>query len=1168
MVAGTLLSCRPMRACTIVAKNYLAQARVLARSFLEHHPDGNFSVLVIDELEGLIDPSREPFTILTPRDVGCDPFERMASRYSVVELSTAVKPWLLKHELATGAPAVTYLDPDIEVFGPLTTLDRRAQDVGLVLTPHNTEPIPDDGKRPSQIDIMIAGVYNLGYISLGQSREIDGLLEWWADRLRRDCRVDPVYGYFVDQRWFDVAPGFVSRCAIVREPEYNVAYWNAHSRLLADGDGQVTVNGRPLAFFHFSGFDPGVPTELSRHQDRIRLDEHSALARLCARYAGEVQAADYARTHGWRYTWDWLADGTPFTPPLRRLFARAEDEGLLAGAPFDDDGCEAFLNWAGGQQEGAPEGVNRALAAAYGTDAGLRARFAETETGEPGRFLQWAAVHGRDALELPARLLPSGTQTRKTVQPDPEPAAPALQPEVDEWGVNVVGYFRSELGVGEAGRQVVSALDAARVPVAPMHGETIPLSRQGHAFRLFEREEARFPINLICMNADAIPQFAAQAGPAFFGGRYSIGLWFWEVVDAPADGWGNAFRHLDEVWVATDHVAEAIRPIAPVPVTKVTLPIYIPPTWPLPRSTLNLPEGFQFLFSFDYLSVFERKNPLAVVDAFTRAFDAGAGASLVVKCINDEHDPSNHGRLTKAAAAHPDIRVIDTYLSAESKNALTASCDCYVSLHRSEGFGLTMAEAMYFERPVIATAYSGNLDFMTPVNSYLVDHTLVPIGPNAAPYPADGRWAEPDVAQAADLMREVFTDREGAAERGRRAAADLRRTHNALIAGAGMARRLEEVHPRVTPARAPRAVATSLRPRLAQGPVAPARSPLGAVGRTGRRLMLRLMKPLSAYQAMVNDDIARSVDSLELAVKNARLAGEAEHLASMRSADRARRDLDVLLSLHQPIVDRLNHTDATVSRLKSEQRAIPYMAGEPFAVYQDRVAGRVQGYIRRGGGSAEDRYRSFEDMFRGPEDFIRDRQRRFLAVLEDREPVLDLGCGRGEFMDLLREDGRRYMGVDSDPGMVARCHAKGHDVTLADAGTYLKTVPTGSLGAIFCAQVIEHLPYETLVELLAEARRALSPVGLFIAETVNPHSAPALKTFWVDLTHQHPIFPEVALVLCLSAGFSSAYVFYPNGTGDVETDRYAMGEYAVVATPGDDASVSEGLSRIPLASSG
>jgi glycosyltransferase involved in cell wall biosynthesis/SAM-dependent methyltransferase len=1135
-----------MHVCTIIAKNYLAQARVLARSFLEHNPDGRFTVLIIDELDGLIDPAAEPFTVLTPRDIDCEPFTRMAARYDVLELSTAVKPWLLRQQLATGAPAITYLDPDIRVFGSLELLDQRARQHGVVLTPHNTEPIPHDGERPTQVDIMIAGVYNLGYISMGQGAEIDALIEWWSERLRRDCRVDPVYGYFVDQRWFDLAPGFVSDYVIVREPEYNVAYWNAHSRELACGADGYTVNGRPLAFVHFSGFDPGTPEILSRHQTRIDLASHPVLHEICSEYGRAVEAEGYAEARQWPYTYDRLADDTQFTRPLRLLYASAEDTRAVREDPFQRAGCEDFLAWAGEQQEGAPTGVNRALASAYGSRPDLRAAFPDLSGPDRLRLLRWAHERGPLELGLPARLLPAPDGDSATV------AAPAPAPVPEgQWGVNVVGYFRSELGVGEAARQVVSALDACAVPLLPLHGPTIPLARQGHSFSHLDHSDARYPVNVICMNADALAEFADQAGSRFFSDRYSIGLWFWEVTSPPAHGWRDAFAHLDEVWVPTRHVAEAVTAVSPVPVVEVTIPVQMPPTSPLPPSSFGLPDEFLFLFSFDYLSVFERKNPLATVRAFKAAFEPGSGAALVLKCINHERDSASHAQLVEAIDAHPDIYLLDNYLAPGEKNALMATCDCYVSLHRSEGFGLTMAEAMYLGKPVIATDYSGNLDFMTERNSYLVDYDLVPIGPDADPYPTQGTWAEPKVQHAATLMRAVFDDREQATARGERAAADIRRTHSPDAAGAKMKRRLDSVRERHGVPPDPSAVVAQLRPRLSAGPVAPPHSRAGAFGPMLRRGALRLMKPFTAYQSTVDQEVVKSLEALDRGLRRigqGQLRAESAELARERRSEKQVSELAALWALHRPVVDRLDGLNARLDRIEAQERAIPYMSGAPFATSVHPVAGVVLGYRVSNNGNPTDTYRSFEDIFRGSEDFIRARQRKFVALIGDREPVLDFGCGRGEFLDLLRDGGRDYRGVDSDAGMIARCRAKGHEqVVLGDGLEYLEGLEPHSLGAIFCAQVIEHLTYEQLVRFLALSQRTLTPGGILIAETVNPHSPPALKTFWVDLTHQHPVFPEVALALCQSAGFGEAFVFHPNGSGNVETDRYTQGEYAVVA---------------------
>jgi SAM-dependent methyltransferase len=151
-------------------------------------------------------------------------------------------------------------------------------------------------------------------------------------------------------------------------------------------------------------------------------------------------------------------------------------------------------------------------------------------------------------------------------------------------------------------------------------------------------------------------------------------------------------------------------------------------------------------------------------------------------------------------------------------------------------------------------------------------------------------------------------------------------------------------------------------------------------------------------------------------------------------------------------------------------------------------------------------------------------------------------------LDLLRERGIAYFGVDPDDAMIARCVEKGHvDVEVVGAIEHLASVPDEHYGAIFCAQVIEHLPHDELGEMLALAVRKLRPDGVFIAETVNPHAPHALRAFWTDLTHQHPIFPEVALSLCELAGFGSAYVFHPTGTGSNDVDSWTQSAYAVVA---------------------
>jgi 2-polyprenyl-3-methyl-5-hydroxy-6-metoxy-1,4-benzoquinol methylase len=161
--------------------------------------------------------------------------------------------------------------------------------------------------------------------------------------------------------------------------------------------------------------------------------------------------------------------------------------------------------------------------------------------------------------------------------------------------------------------------------------------------------------------------------------------------------------------------------------------------------------------------------------------------------------------------------------------------------------------------------------------------------------------------------------------------------------------------------------------------------------------------------------------------------------------------------------------------------------------------------------------------------------------------VLDVGCGRGELLELLERAGIDATGVDSDAGMAERARAAGLDVAVGDGVEHLASHAPGSLGAITAIHVIEHMPADTLLRFVRVARERLRPGGLLVCETINPHAVHALKTFWVDLTHQHPVFPEVAVVLADVAGFRRGSMWFPRGSGDAEADRFREDAYALVA---------------------
>jgi hypothetical protein len=638
-----------MNACTIIAKNYLAQARVLGESFAENHPDGNFVVLVIDGFEGYIDADALPFEIVDFGSIGLseDDRNRMAASYNVLELSTAVKPWFLSTLLQRpGWDVVTYLDPDIRIFDDLTQIDELARRHGLVLTPHFTAPPPQDDLAPGEREILFSGAYNLGFVALRACPATDALLDWWSGHLLHECRVDPDEGLFVDQRWMDLAPGMFPDFKLLRDPGYNVAYWNLPTREVTHEVDRYFVDDAPLRFFHFSGFDPTQPWELSRHQNRIDLANDEVLSELCRSYAQDVIEAGYEAVKNWPYDWSLLPGGIRLDQHSRRVYRQAVAEGRIGGSLYSKSTASRFLSLLNeaDKASAAGSGVTRYMGAIRESRPDLQAAFPDYGGADAARFREWIRSN-QDTLEIPAELRPAPTPS---VSLAADAGLNGSQP-----GINITGDFRSELGTSETARLMSAAIAQAGFPIARIHA---PVGSKDMAAKLalLKEEQIPHPLNLICANADMIPEIAAVADPALFTDRYSIGLWFWEVGQFP-DRWGRAFEPLDEVWVATEFVAEAIEPASPLRVTLVRHPVAPADPSEKGRTELGMPDGYCFLFVFDHRSVMKRKNPLGLIEAFGRAFEPGSGPHLVIKATGGAARPDDAVQLRAAVASRPDV---------------------------------------------------------------------------------------------------------------------------------------------------------------------------------------------------------------------------------------------------------------------------------------------------------------------------------------------------------------------------------------------------------------------------------------------------------------------------------------------------------------------------------
>lgn len=409
-----------------------------------------------------------------------------------------------------------------------------------------------------------------------------------------------------------------------------------------------------------------------------------------------------------------------------------------------------------------------------------------------------ALRQGFATRQLKAKLaFPSGMDRwRKEVGPQGEQTAQYKAGE-DHPLVDVYGFMRGSLGLGQAARLYVRALALAAMPMRIFDvslgdgGLTCETTEQDMAG---DAHAAAHRFNLVFVNPDHFHELSSVL--SFQQGEmrpYTIAVWFWELPTIP-EQWLKALAYVDEVWVASSFVRTAFSRVGDKPI--VLIP---PPVAPVDsgmawrdRASIGVPEdAYVFLFVFDFNSVYARKNPGAIIEAFKAAFPQGdEDVRLIIKTSNGLNHLGDLRDLMRRAESDSRVMVRDQRLGATQMAVLHASSDAYVSLHRSEGFGLTIAESMARGKPVIATNWSGNVDFMDAENSLPIDYELVPVAEGQYPGDVREQWAEPDVRHAARAMRRLAEDRQLGSRLGARARSRLESDYNFERVGKLMADRL------------------------------------------------------------------------------------------------------------------------------------------------------------------------------------------------------------------------------------------------------------------------------------------------------------------------------------------------------------------------------------------
>ena len=766
-----------MRFFTICAENYFAQAITMADSLKKtSHTTIDIDIWVLDNSRPLFESSN--FNVINTQK-HIPHFESLALRYNVLELSTALKPYIFMHYITKHQrdDFIIYLDPDLYFLGDITKIISGALEASdYALTPHIKSPIPKDGKRPSDKDILASGTFNLGFLALKlnktTTRPLQDMIAWWASWLEKECWSDPQRGVFTDQKWINLAITMWQSYTTINDDGLNVAYWNLHERRIIYTDGVFRVNDTPLVFFHFSGFIP-QEMRLSKHENRIGLiPEDTALFDLALIYTESLKENDYSY-----YS----------KQPLKYITSpsggRLDRVCQISFQTYDNSPQDKpFWEWL---SDADNFGFTNYELAFLSIRKDVIEHFKSQNRFTRDNIRDWLINAGINEENLSEDIL-------------------RYVGVLDSLEVTYCGYLTAQSGVADAARSNINALTRTGVMVSCIDvSDTTNLD----IINQTERAEIVYDpltddnlIRIVHVNADSLPVVKRKL-PALFN-KYIVCYWAWELEQFPSY-WYDRDMYVDEIWVPSTFVKKSIEKIfKDKPIYIVPHSITIDVDKLIDRKVifkkLKIPDRFTFFVSFDMCSCIERKNPEDAISAFLLSFKDNVEAQLVVKISNsDKCDTIDH--MVSMHRTNKNIIFLLHNMDELSYLSLLNSVDCYVSLHKSEGFGLNIAQAMYLGKPVIVTAYGGNMDFCNSDNSFLVPYEKSFISKSWNDYRRGYIWAKPIVSEAAKYMHHVFYNPDTSIAKGKNAANYVRENLSLNSVGKIMQYRIYSIYRKVSP---------------------------------------------------------------------------------------------------------------------------------------------------------------------------------------------------------------------------------------------------------------------------------------------------------------------------------------------------------------------------------
>jgi hypothetical protein len=742
----------------------VSQSQRLLDTVGEFLPGADRFLVLADELHPAV---RYPdgCVVIPARDLGIPDFAGFAFRYDRMEFTAALKPFAFLHLLgARGYTHCLYFDPDIEIFSPLPAVTAAlAANASFILTPHILAPA-EQAEGVDDIAIMRSGTFNLGFLGVSGTREARDLLAWWGRWLRSHCVNDRPIGLFIDQKFMDLMPGLATGACILRDPGLNVAHWNLPQRhFVPDAPGGPVVDDGPLGFFHYSGFDPATPDQLSTESALFRGAALPPSWRLfLVRYAERLRLIGHGRIPGDSYAYSRFASGVPVPAIARRMFR--DDYPAWAGDPFTN-----FEAWCHLPARGTVPGIGSAVPSLIVQWLQARepqlVRFTLSEAAGAAHVTRWWLKQG-PSIGIDRRFL------------EPQAAAAGLRavsdranfppPQRGRADATVIAPFNEPGPAGQIGRALRASLGLAvgRVEAREiLPGEVPPTGR----------------LLGLCLAPEQIASGLAAVTARLPDSAYRVFIPSAErMVLSPSCL--DALSEIDEIWAPTRFIQARFVLAANRPV------LHMPVAWRFPaalstgRDAFGLPWRSYILAEDDG---FPGGGALrAAVRAYASAFGPWPSARRPALAISSSDVATWDDDLRAMIAAHDGVILPAT----ADPTALMAGAACLLALHRGEALGLSIVRAMASGVPVVATDYGGCTDLLTPETGFPVEFCLVP---PASGLEMEAAWAEADLDHAAWSLRDLVGRPEMARRRGEAGRQRLENLHGPVAVAAQQARRLD-----------------------------------------------------------------------------------------------------------------------------------------------------------------------------------------------------------------------------------------------------------------------------------------------------------------------------------------------------------------------------------------